>query len=1036
MKKFLLGLFAVLFAVPSVGAQVFSPIERAGDVSGEKPEINSGVTKYENKMIAGGASIQGSATNNTVKVNTDLTDENDGTLPEGQYNHYIAGGAVYKNTAKGNTVNISKDVTIEGRAVAGGLARTHGPDTVDSDKWNTGSALNNTVNINSATITVAPQNADTVFSIWGTNPVAVAGGASQYFSGDVSGNTVNITNGSTINGAVVGGLSYVLTTQEEVDEHDITPERSNDHNTVFIKDSAVNGDVYGSLGGVNGNYNTVRLDNAKIDGKVIAAESGFSLHDGSASVGTFNYNRVELLNGTKVGSAAAVDANNNNASHNSMLIQNSAVQDGELYTVKMVHGLKDNSDTISGETNYNSLTLQDLTGITVNEIGGALNFTGNPAGNKVEILNSDITVLFNGNKTFGGVMNLSTLTDENLLGTKSIQGHIITPEIDLSNGFIFGGATADYTSKVNTIPEEEEPKEVIKGFGSSSDNNTVRITGGTVKANVVGGFASYVREVNYSTITKDDQGRTTEETCVVKNGRVTTTTTTTYTYADETDTTGTSETTVENSDPAELIDEKFSASNNTIELTDVTLNGDVYGGYVDGAELKQDNMLTQNNTVILAGKSQVSGKVYGGSNVYYGDTNHLIFRNNADGNNFVAYKPSSFVNFNPVWSIEGNYDTRLQFTQGDVHAVLTLDNSVMQDHAPTTILKTGTVLDGYGPVHCNGSDNCIKYNSDISLAKDKLGIYTFALTPEIDGDVVNWTLSGQKESTNLEVYGQLPLVGLALTMEGQEMLGSAVTDAWKNENDSNSFLNGAYHHTRYKTGSGFDLDSGIVQAGAWKKFTSDWLGGFFVKYAHGSYETFPIDVNGDADVYGGGLLTSLRYSETGRLEVDAEIGYMDMEFKSPELTSTFKSKGMYYGFGAGFVETLVEDLDLFANFRYLRKNKDDITDNLGQKINFDTMQSMALRFGAEYLFSGLDLYGLKPAIGAMGIYEMDGEATVHAEDLTSSDASLKGMSGRAQLSLVYNNKDTFLPLRTALTVYGLAGKREGVGGEINIAFSF
>ncbi|MBP3513833.1 MAG: autotransporter outer membrane beta-barrel domain-containing protein [Elusimicrobiaceae bacterium] len=1033
MNKFLSGFFAVLFAVSAAGAEVLNPIEKTGDVSDQTLVITPSTTGTEDTMIAGGASLQGSATNNTVTVNANVTDTNDGKQPDGIHNHYIVGGAVYKNTADGNTVNISQGVTVEGRAVAGGLARTTRPENTDSEKWETGSATNNTVNINGATITVAPQDADTVFSIG--DPVAVAGGASQYFSGNVSGNTVNISNNSTINGIVAGGLSYVETTQEEVDDHDVTPVRNNNNNTVNIKDSTVNGDVYGSFGGVSGNGNTVRLDGTTVDGNVIAAESGFTLHEDSASTGTFDYNRVELLNGTTVNSAAAVDANNNNASYNSMLIQNSTVKDGEIYTVKMIHNLEDNSNTISGQTNYNSLTLQDLTGTTVNEIGAALNMTGNPAGNSVNVLNSNVTVAFDAAKTFGGIVNVTNLTSLGLLGTKSVNGYEIAPALNTVNGYILGGATADYTSKVNSTPSEEEPEEVIKGFGSSSNYNTINLQGGEVTANVVGGFASYVREINYSTVSKDDQGRTTEEKTVVKNGRITTTTTTTYTYAE--DGSSTSETTIEKSDPAELIDEKFSASNNTIVLTDVTLNGNVYGGYVDGAELKQENMLTQNNTVVMAGKAQVTGTVYGGSNNYSADTNHLVFRHNADGENFVKYNPTQFKNFNTLWNIEGNFDTRLEFTQGDVHAMVTLDQSAMKEQGSTTILKTGGLLEGYKPVVCNGSENCIKYSSDITLATDKLGIYTFALTPEIAGeDVVNWNLSSTKETTNLEVYGQLPLVGLALAMEGQEMLGAAITDAWKNDNESNTFLNGAYHHTRYETGSGFDLDSGIVQAGAWKKFTSDWLGGFFVKYAHGSYETFPIDVDGDADVYAGGLLTSLRYSETGRLEVDAEIGYMDMEFNSSELSSTFTSNGMYYGFGAGFVETLMEDLDLFANFRYLHKGKDDITDNLGQKVEFDTMKSMALRFGAEYTFNQLDLYGLKPALGAMGIYEMDGKSTVRAEGLQSDEASMKGMSGRAQLSLVYNNKDMFLPLRTALTVYGMAGKREGVGGEVNITFSF
>lgn len=1037
MKKIFSGFFAVLFTFSAAGAEVLNPIEPAGDAANQTLVINAGVTGTNNVMIAGGASLQGNATGNTVTVNTSLTDTNDGKTPSGLNNHYIVGGAVYENTtANNNTVNITDGVTITGRAVAGGLSRVHNAASADSDKWETGTVTNNTVNISGATITLAPQDENTVFSVTAGEdfafPVTVAGGASQYYNGSVSGNTVNISNESTINGNVTGAFSYVSTTQAEVDEHaGEPPVRNNSNNTVNISNSIVNGDVYGSFGGTAADNNTVILDAATVNGAVVGAENGFIVYNGNAARDTMDNNTVKLLNGTKVNSVAVVFASNTNASGNALQIENSTVKDGELYTVRMIHGVEDNSQKITGETNNNTLLLKDLNASTVNEIGAALNMTSNPTGNTVTIENSNITVNYNGSNTFGHLMDVTSLTGQGLLGTKTADENKdpITPELNTSYGYIFGGITADYTTQTSADPTEDVPDEIIIGYGSSADNNTVNITGSTVKANVIGGMAAYIREVNYTTEQKDEDGTLTQRTEVSKDGRVTTTKTTSFGEAAAEPT--------EESETAEFIDDVFSASNNTIVLTDVTLDGNVYGGYVDGAEIKQKNMLTTNNTVVLAGNTQVSGTVYGGSSAYNTQTNRLIFRNNANGTDFVAYNPRQFQNFNKLWSIEGNFDTRLQFTQGDVHARLFLNKDAMKLQEATTILKTGGLLEGYKPVVCNGSENCLKYNSDITLATDKLGIYSFALTPEIAGeDMVDWKLSSSKEETNLEVYGQLPLVGLALAMEGQEMLGNAITDAWKNEAEANTFLNGAYHHTRYKTGSGFDLDSGIIQAGGWKKFTSDWLGGFFVKYARGSYETFPIDVHGDANVYAGGLLTSLHYSETGRVEADAEIGYMDLEFISPELLSTFKTSGVYYGAGVGLVESVVENWDLFANFRWLRKNKDDITDNLGQKVDFDTMQSMALRFGTEYTFNQLDLYGLKPALGVMGIYEMDGKSTVRAEDLKTDEASMKGMSGRAQLSLIYNNKDMFLPLRTALTVYGMAGKRQGVGGEVNVTFSF
>ena len=227
MKNLTAGLILAFCLSFTAQAQTWNPIETAGPVEGETVTINKPLTQEAtNMMIAGGASLNSTATNNTLNISTDIS-ETDTTVPEGQRNHYIAGGAVYNNTAEGNTVNIS-GATLSGRAVAGGLARTNRADAVDAEKWNTGHANNNTVNITGATIDVNPQTADSVFDMDG-NPVAVAGGASQFFVGNAAGNTVNITD-SSITGGVVGGLSYVKTTQEEVDNHpDITADRNNNY---------------------------------------------------------------------------------------------------------------------------------------------------------------------------------------------------------------------------------------------------------------------------------------------------------------------------------------------------------------------------------------------------------------------------------------------------------------------------------------------------------------------------------------------------------------------------------------------------------------------------------------------------------------------------------------------------------------------------------------------------------------------------------------------------------------------------------------
>lgn len=670
-------------------------------------------------------------------------------------------------------------------------------------------------------------------------------------------------------------------------------------------------------------------------------------------------------------------------------------------TVSITNGATVQGDVIGGFTDER-LTEEDVK--TDNVIDTKAN------GNVVNVTNSALT-LNNAGKFFGDTLDLTNLSANKLLPAT----------MPKDQGAIFGGASMTYTRKVNSTPTEEAPEEEkVSIGGTNSDNNTVSLAGGDsvkdVKANVFGGFSAYINEVNYQT--KDDSGVITT---VKKEGLVTKTTS--------------SDPAAEAQEPeeADQIDDVYSASNNTVILDNVKFNGKVYGGYVYGAELKEQNMLTQNNTVILRNKVELdpTAVIYGGNNgLYEFSTNQLVF----DRTIGTFTNKDQFQNFNDWWTINADFKTDLHFDFG-VYANMTLDKSTMKEDSKTVVTTvTSTDLTG---VH-EGDIVYDLVDSGVVLTQKKVGVYSYDLTPTkgSTGNEILWTLTSTKDKANAEVYGQLPLVGLALISEGPEMLTQTLNDLWKSDTEQNTFINGGYHHTRYETGSGFDLDSGLTQAGAWKKFTNDWALGIFAKYAGGSYKTFPIKVTGDANVFGGGLMTSLRYSETGRLEATVEAGYVDAKFESSELLSTFKTKGMYYGASAGFVENPLEDLSLYANFNWKRKASDDITDDLDQKIKFDTLQSMALRFGGDYAFNFVDWKGVIPSIGASAIYEMDGESTVTVEDVKSSEASMKGMSGRGQISLAYHNQDTFLPLHSVLTVYGQVGKREGFGGEVNISFEF
>ena len=1022
MRKFLVAVLFVMLAPLFAQAQ---NIQMNWDGQNHHREITNDANDNKSLAIVGAGSIDTGAIDGAsmtvngkkININTDAVakevyDSVDRTEANAKFGipvsgtetigSYVAGGAAYRNNVTNSSVSMT-GTTLQGRDVMGGASFL----LDGSARLGNFSANNNSVTISGGSLSFYDYTAPgaTAPETYGGN---VYGGYTMFAKGTANNNTVIIKDGANVAGNVFGGVTTPRLTDEDKQKTNILDTRANG-NYVLVQGSTVGGMVSGAMGAATANDNTVIIDNSNV-GSAFGASIGRGITNGTESVVNMNNNTVIVRNGSTVGTAAMAVMNQSvNAQGNTMTLDNSTMALGVAYSVLMYLGKDTSENPVGATVANNTLNLNNLTS-TFKEVGGSLNFAGTSNGNTVNILNSNVTLTNAGKKFF----------DEKLDFTKLAAAKLLPADVPADKGLIFGGASMDYTAITNSTPSPEAPEEKAVAInGTNSDGNLVNIAGGnsvkTVDANVFGGFSAYIREVDYKTVDESGVIET-----VKKNGLTTTTTS--------------SDPAAEPKEPetAEKVDNIHSASNNTVVLDNVKFKGKVYGGYVYGAELKEDNMHTQNNTVILRNKVELdpNAVIYGGSNSRSRTTNQLVF----DRTIGTFTDKNQFRNFNSWWTINADFNTKLKF-DFDVHARMLLDKSTMKEGSEVVVTtKTEAYLDDIDA----GGVVYDLLDSGIVLTQKKVGVFSYSLTPtkEGTGNLVNWTLTSTKDKANAEVYGQLPLVGLALISEGPEMLTQTLNDLWQSETEQNTFVNGGYHHTRYKTGSGFDLDSGLMQAGAWKKFTNDWALGLFAKYAGGSYETYPIKVTGDASVYGGGLMTSLRYSETGRLEATVEAGYVDAKFKSDELLSSFKSKGMYYGASAGFVENPLDDLSMFANFNWKRKASDDITDDLDQKIEFDTLQSMALRFGGDYTFNSWDLNGVIPAIGASAIYEMDGKSTVTVENVKSDDASMKGMSGRGQLVLSYHNKDTFLPLHSVLTVYGQLGKREGFGGEVTIAFEF
>ncbi len=1048
LVKIFVGVFVLSFLSATINAD--NPVSPNWNINDIGTQIRSLTTNYSGTAaVIGGASILGNASSNSIIINgLNVSTENDPTAAYDNGTDIIAGGAAYNHQANSNNVQILNGSTIQGRSIFGGAAFLRYPE----NRFDNASASSNNILIKDST--VLPSSLYTGGLVFGSYV--------QYGNGKGNDNTITIDN-SSITGSVFG--SYVVPTFLPIDYDDdgsLVPQINTEgnNNTVnIINGSSVSGMVVGNWGpGGEVKGNTVVVDNSYVNmvGGAIN-EIAYFTEDTTTSESLFENNSVKILNGSNVNLVNVIEVFSANANKNSLEIDSSTVGNGYLRTVLVELGviLHESGDPtpINADISSNSLSINNMPTASLYELGAGLNLAGKSDDNKTTLSNLSNLTIDRSNFSFG-VLQLSRLSPLNVISVPNLSNVVVsTNNFNDDYGFIYGGVSLEYTAQMNNLDDGEAGHHPQGGVlppgadvvpdvnivadveddGGSANNNTVSIKDSTVNANIIGGFAGQIQAVDYTNWSGDSSGTTKQKT--FKVGRRIHH----ETYSCDADGANCVLTSSEVEDEDVEYDSKpFTANNNTVILDNVNLDGVVYGGYVIGADLKLDDISTANNKVIIRGATTLSDDsvIYGGNAFLDRSTNKLIFDHVAGaGGTYITYNNiNQFKNFNKVWGVNADLDTRINFNMNNVEALVSVDTSNQQEGS-ATIIKTQTTSD-LSDVEQNGVISDITDNS-IELAQAKNGAYSYTLVgTKEDATTIGWLLTSVKDHQNVEIYGQVPLVGLALAAEGPDMLSKALGEAWQSNLEVGTFFDAAYHHTRYHTGSGFDLDSGILQAGFWKKLSEETLAGLFVKYSFGNYETFPIKATGNANAYGGGLMISRKYSQTGRFEANVEVGYLDMEFKSNQLNSVFDTKGMYYGALFGVVEDVAPNCFAFVNLQFLRKGKDSMTDNLNQSINYEAMQSLALRAGGEASFPTLAFAEIVPSLGLSALYEFDGKSKLDVAGMGNDEASMKGLSGRGEIAFTYDSENGPFPLISKFTIFGLAGKRSGFGGELNFAFKF
>lgn len=438
------------------------------------------------------------------------------------------------------------------------------------------------------------------------------------------------------------------------------------------------------------------------------------------------------------------------------------------------------------------------------------------------------------------------------------------------------------------------------------------------------------------------------------------------------------------------------ASGNYVSLASTTINGDVYGGF------SANNSETSNNTIYLSGNTVITGNFYGG--------------------NGTTAKNNSLV---------------LDNYTGTINALNAIDNVLLQGLSSnvtfTTDVDAKVKLTGR-PSESTQTIAHTTAGSTLALTSDALGVYRYDLSSILNGSTLDWTVTGLFDQNLAKPYAQIPLAGLALATMGDDMLDRVLQDAMNPENDKRTFVGMQYFDRKYKTGSGFDMNSFVFQGGNYMPFDR-WTLGFFGQYAHGAYDTFPVKAKGDVNSFAGGAFALLPVNDILFLEGTARLGYQQTSFDANQLSSQLDLNSFFYGLSGAMIGKF-ETFTVYGKMSWLRKQGKSTSDSIGQEVKADAVQSLTGEAGLRVNLPEF-AYGYRPFAGLAGVYELDGDSNVRIDGHTiAGDTSLKGFTAKTELGLEYDNFEPVLPLKSMFSLFGLFGQNAGWGGEIKLAFEF
>ena len=1016
--------------------------------------------------IYGGQSGKGNALNNSVTL--------DGAVSQA---NVIYGGRVEQGTARENAVVMKNGSVTLG--IFGGIATADGGQAQDNHvtmsggsvgehliggyvQNGSGAATGNSVIFNGGSVTENVYGGRSVNGPAQNNSVTMTNGSANWLlggysdSGDVSGNSVNVS-GGTLSGGVNGGeTTSGNATGNSVDFSNVT--------ATYVQGG------YSGSGSATGNSLAIRSGTVQNNAFGGYVDSG----SGEASGNSVTFNGGSVTNNIYGGMSAAGLAQNNSVT----MTKGSAKW--------LLGGYSANGNVIGNSVNVSGGT---LTGVS----GGESN-SGSATGNIVSISGGTVQSNVNG----GFVASGSGKATGNIVN--------ISGNADLSGAVVAGGSSPDGDAFTdNTLNKNSDAAvHLARNFASVNFGYSGTANIGELDSTPTGSALSGVT-VNTNANNVSFDGVISGSGSITKTGAGTLILSGTNTYSGGT--------TISAGTLSIGSDTNIGSGTNTIgNKGTLLLSGN--GTYTNdwtlsgaGSAIATDN----NNTLsgVLSGnggltKTGAGTLTLSGTNTYTGMTmvrsGALALGSDLTSNQLTLYGGTVFDRGshnhsldNGILSVNGANSQSAMY-KGDLSARNATLNFISPVHPTQPLLRVTGDADVSGSA-CNvglaggtslasGSTlTLLEVDPDKTLTANNLqrgnGIVQIGSTVahDITADVnldpttrrlnaVTAQVSPGRATDQSKALSEGFLGGLALNLQGADLVAgrgmdsavrasSGTDDAERHGFAGFGALSGG--SLRYNTGSHLDMNSLSLLTGlAWGidlapgRLT---LGAFF-EYGNGSYDTHnsftnAASVDGDGNAYylGGGILARMDFVNIGPgrfyAEASGRAGKTHNEYDSSDLRDAagrkadYDSSSPYYGlhFGTGYVWNINDaaTLDLYGKYFWTRQQGDSVGLSTGEHLSFDDINSSRLRFGGRFAYI-LNEH-VAPYIGAAWEHEFDGKARARTNGFDIDAPNLRGNTGIGELGLSLT-PSADLPLTVDLGVQGYTGKREGVTGSLMVKWEF